>query len=114
MYILYEPSNTCGPKAARWQDKSKGKMAMKTRFPGRNEAQVEAMAEGANRTTGPQEGDPRTLGEHLDVTLWEVPVVLEGHFSEAEEGRNEVTSCAFFVIAISLYIKCAASSGQRS
>ena len=89
-------------------------MAMKTRFPGRNEAQVEAMAEGANRTTGPQEGDPRTLGEHLDVTPWEVPVVLEGHFSKAEEGRNEVKSCAFFVIAISLYIKRAASSGQRS
>ena len=72
-------------------------MAMKTRFSGRDEAQVQAMAEEANRT-GSQEGDPQNLGEHLNEIPLEVPAALEGNFSKAEEGTNEVSSCAFFVI----------------
>ena len=111
--VIYEPSNTCGPKAARLQDKAKEKMAMKTRWPGRTRAQVKAMAEGANRT-GFQEGVPQTLREHLDKTCMEVPAALEGNSNEVEEGRNEETSCAFSVITSSLYITHAASSRQRS
>ena len=72
-------------------------MAMKTCFSGRDEVQVQAMAEEANRT-GSQEGDPQNLREHLNEIPLEVPAALEGNFSKAEGGMNEVSSYAFFVI----------------
>ena len=48
-----------------------------------NSAQVKTRVEWANRI-GSQDDDPPTLGEHLDETRWEAPVVLERNTNEAE------------------------------
>ena len=79
--------------------KAMGKLTTKTGLPKGNSAQVKARAEWANRI-GSWDDDPPTLGEHLDETWWEAPVVLERNTNKAEE-RNEI-SCAFAVIHIQI------------
>ena len=75
--VTYGPSNTCSPRAARLQDKTKQKLATKAGLWKGKRAQVKASSEWVNRT-GSWEDEPPTTGEHLDEALQEVPVALEG------------------------------------
>ena len=89
-------------------------MAMKTRFSGRDEAQVQAMAKEANRP-GSRKGDPQNLGEHLNEISLKVPAALEGNFSKAAKLRRERMRChhvRFLSLHPSLYITHAASSSK--
>jgi hypothetical protein len=103
LFWQQDSPNICGSKAARLQDKGKGKLAMKiesnwTRK--RNIQSVTAKVTAQKQCKTGSWGKPPPLGEDPDETWQDEPVSEEEDTNKNKKGRSEASLCVFIVIYV--------------
>jgi hypothetical protein len=103
LFWQQDSPNICGSKAARLQDKGKGKLAMKiesdwTRK--RNMQSVTAKVTAQKQRKTGSWGKSPPLGEDPDETWQDEPVSEEEDTNKNKKRRSEASLCAFVVIYV--------------